>query len=155
MKEYFLNLFRYDNWANREVSDCLISLDHPPEKALSLMSHIINAQKIWLCRITGTTYNANSVWQTLLKSEITEALNNSSAALIEYTGSLSENDPEKIIEYTNTKGESFRSPLKDILTHLSLHSAYHRGQIILLIKPNVKVLPNTDYINYVRNIINK
>ncbi len=155
MKEYFLKLFRYDNWANREISDCLLSLDQPPEKALSLMSHIINAQKIWLCRITGTAYNANSVWQTLLKSEISEALNNSAAALTEYTGSLSENDTDKIIEYTNTKGESFRSPLKDILSHLSLHSAYHRGQIILLIKPGVKVLPNTDYINYSRSILNK
>ena len=155
MKEYFINLFRYENWANMEVSDCLLSLDQPPEKALSLMSHIIIAQKIWLCRISGKTYNANSVWQTLLKSEISEALNNSSAALIEYTGSLSENDHEKIIEYTNTKGKSFKSLLKDILTHLSLHSAYHRGQIIFLIKPSVKVLPNTDYINYARSIINK
>lgn len=151
MKEYFINLFRYENWANKEVSDCLISLSEPPEKALSLMSHIINAQEVWLCRITGKATEVNSVWKTIPESEITSALNNSSAALKEYISGLSENDIERIIEYKNIKGEEFKSSLMDILTHLSFHSAYHRGQIILLIKPYVNDLPSTDYIKYVRD----
>lgn len=65
MKEYFINLFKYEAWANKEVSDCLISISEPPEKALSLMSHIINAQVIWLSRITGKTIDVNSVWKTI------------------------------------------------------------------------------------------
>ena len=150
MKEYFINLFRYEIWANKRVADSLTGLDSPPEKALSLMSHIINAQKVWLCRITGKTYEMKSVWKTLAKADITSALNNSSSALTEYLGSLQENDLEKYIEYTNTKGESFKSLLKDILTHLPVHSAYHRGQVILLLKPVLNALPSTDYIIFVR-----
>jgi uncharacterized damage-inducible protein DinB len=151
MKEYFINLFRYETWANKEVSDCLINLSEPPEKALSQMSHIINAQEVWLSRITGKTIDVNSVWKTIPESEITSALNNSSAALREHISGLSESDIERIIEYKNIKGEEFKSSLKDILTHLSFHSAYHRGQIILLIKPNVNEIPSTDYIKYVRD----
>lgn len=151
MKEYFINLFKYEVWANKEISDCLISINEPPEKALSLMSHIINAQVIWLSRITGKTIDVNSVWKTIPESEITSALNNSSAALRDYLTGLSESDIERIIEYKNIKGEEFKSSLKDILTHLSFHSAYHRGQIILLMKPYVNELPSTDYIKYVRD----
>ena len=150
MKEYFINLFRYEIWANNIIADSLTGLDNPPEKALSLMSHIINAQEVWLCRITGKTYDMNSVWKTLSKADIKSALNNSSSALTLYLGCLSGNDLEKYIDYTNIKGESFKSLLKDILTHLSFHSAYHRGQVILLLKTVLNVLPSTDYIIFVR-----
>lgn len=151
MKEYFINLFKYEAWANKEVSDCLISISEPPEKALSLMSHIINAQVIWLSRITGKTIDVNSVWKTIPESEISSALISSSEALREYVSGLTENDFEGIIEYKNIKGEEFKSSLKDILTHMSFHSAYHRGQIILLMKPYVNELPSTDYIKYARD----
>ena len=150
MKEYFLNLFRYEIWANKKVAESLTGIDDPPEKALSLMSHIINAQVVWLCRITGKTYDINSVWKTLAKADITGDLNNSSDALTGFILSLAEDDLEKIIDYTNIKGERFKSFLKDILTHLSVHSAYHRGQVILLLKPVLNVLPSTDYIIFVR-----
>lgn len=151
MREYFVNLFRYENWANEEVSDCLTNLGEPPEKALSIMSHIINAQDVWLCRITGKSYDVNSVWKTLSKTDIPGALRKSSSALTEYINNLSEGDIEKTIEYTNIKGEGFKSLLKDILTHLIIHSAYHRGQIVMLLKQDVKVLPSTDFIKYVRD----
>ncbi len=151
MTEYFVNLFRYESWANEEVSACLTKLDDPPEKAISLMSHIINAQDVWLCRITGKSYDVNSVWKTLSKSDIPAALSRSSSALCDYVNNLTEGDIEKTIEYTNIKGEGFKSILKDILTHLIIHSAYHRGQIVMLLKQDVKVLPATDYIKFVRD----
>lgn len=151
MKEYFINLFRYENQANKEVSECLLSADLPPEKALSLMSHIVNAQEIWLCRITGKAYDTNSVWMTISKSELKTALKNSSEAMTAYISSLQESDLEKNIEYSNIKGEAFTSRLKDIITHLLFHSAYHRGQVILLMKTVVNELPATDFIKFARD----
>ena len=151
MKEYFINLFRYEIWANKEVSECLLSADVPPEKALSLMSHIVNAQEIWLCRITRKAYDTNSVWKILSKSELKTALKNSSEAMTAYISSLQESDLEKNIEYTNIKGEAFKTRLKDIITHLLFHSAYHRGQVIILMKPVVNELPATDYIKFARD----
>jgi uncharacterized damage-inducible protein DinB len=41
-------------------------------------------------------------------------------------------DPESLAEgvgYRNTKGEFWTSTMGDILTHVIIHSAYHRGQI--------------------------
>lgn len=117
------------------------------------MSHIIDAQILWLCRIKNTVSDI-SVWKTYSKSEISESLNNSGSDLKEFINNITDNDLDNVIDYTNTKGEKFKSTLKEILTHLLLHSAYHRGQIILLIKPLVASLPITDYIHFTRNVIN-
>ena len=68
-----------------------------------------------------------------------------------YISSLQESDLEKNIEYTNIKGEAFKTRLKDIITHLLFHSAYHRGQVIILMKPVVNELPATDYIKFARD----
>ena len=42
---------------------------------------------------------------------------------------LSEADLDGMVVYRNTKGEEFASTLVDILTHVVIHGAYHRGQI--------------------------
>lgn len=150
MKEHFVNLFKYENRANMEIVDLLISVNDLPEKVLSIMSHIINAQIVWLSRIKNEASDV-TVWQVYEKSGIQEALNKSSSGLIEFINAISENDLREIIRYSNTKGEKFNSSLEDILIHLTHHSAYHRGQIVLMLKTLVPALPNTDYILFVRN----
>lgn len=154
MKVHFVNLLQYENWANKEIADSLIGINDLPEKLLSIMSHIINAQLVWLSRIKSEASEV-AVWQIYEKSGIQEALNKSSSGLSEFINTISENDLRKIISYSNTKGEKFNSVLEDILTHLTHHSAYHRGQIVLMLKTLVPALPNTDYIFFVRNIVNR
>ncbi len=149
MKKYFINLFEYDSWANAEILNSLLTIDDPPGKAMSLMSHIINARTLWLYRMKKIT-SPVGVWQLYPNSEISEALKKSSSDLIEFLKNISENETGDLIEYTNSKGERFSSTVKDILSQLALHSPYHRGQIILLIKPLVASLPVTDYIHFVR-----
>ena len=150
MKDYFKNIFQYENWANLKIADCLLSTKELPEKPLSLISHIINAQMIWLGRIKNENPTLK-VWHVYNRSEIRESLQNSSSKVIEFVEGISENDLKKIINYTNTKGDELNSTIEDILTHLTHHSAYHRGQIVLLLKNLNPVLPYTDYILYVRS----
>ena len=42
---------------------------------------------------------------------------------------LIETDLEKSILYRNTRNQEFTSRIVDILTHVVIHGAYHRGQI--------------------------
>ena len=39
-----------------------------------------------------------------------------------------------VVSYVNSKGEAWRSTVGDILTHVVLHSSYHRGQIAMLVR---------------------
>ena len=57
------------------------------------------------------------------------------------------NDP---IAYTNTKGERYSSRIVDVLTHVIMHSAYHRGQIASDIRADGGEPAYTDFIHAVR-----
>ena len=40
----------------------------------------------------------------------------------------------KPITYRNSVGDQFTSTIEDILTHVAMHAAYHRGQIAALLR---------------------
>jgi uncharacterized damage-inducible protein DinB len=60
-------------------------------------------------------------------------------------------DATEKIPYTNSKGETWTSTVEEILTHVVIHSAYHRGQIASDVRANGGVPAYTDYIHAVRN----
>jgi len=59
-------------------------------------------------------------------------------------------EPRRTIEYTNSKGQSFRSAVGDVLMHVVLHSAYHRGQIASQVRACGGEPANTDFIHATR-----
>lgn len=153
MKDYFLNLISYESWANKEVINFILKIPQLPEKALSIMSHIINAQILWLSRLQGIPEEVK-VWQSYDINELIKIYDKSESQLNNYIKNLEENYLDNYIDYTNTKGEKFKSKVKDVLTHLTHHSAYHRGQIIILLKNLSPNVPYTDYIHYERSVKN-
>ena len=56
------------------------------------------------------------------------------------------------IRYRNTKGQEFATPVLDILTHVVIHGAYHRGQIAKCIGRCGGVAVNTDFITFAREV---
>ena len=64
---------------------------------------------------------------------------------------LDEEGLEDGVAYRNTKGEFWTSTVADILTHVVLHSAYHRGQIAAAIREAGGTPAYTDYIHAVRS----
>lgn len=54
------------------------------------------------------------------------------------------------VEYRNSKGEAWSSRVEDVLTHVLMHSAYHRGQIALEMRAAGAEPAYTDFIHAVR-----
>ncbi len=67
-----------------------------------------------------------------------------------YLTNLSADDLEKQIDYRNSKGEAWSSRIKDVLTHVLMHSAYHRGQVALEMRAAGLQPAYTDFIHGVR-----
>ena len=148
-KQYFLDLIKYDLWANKNLAGFLTENSITEGKELVLFSHIFNAEIIWLKRVRGEKdfpgpmeihtlndceilmYNVNNNWADFLNSAKEEQLYN-------------------IIEYKNIKGQQWRSAIREIITHMINHSTYHRAQIALLIRQKGMKPPATDYIGYSR-----
>ena len=51
MKEHYTRLFEYNLWANKEFSEAVRVNPFENQQILKLISHIANAQVIWLSRL--------------------------------------------------------------------------------------------------------
>lgn len=144
-----LNQFcKYNNWANSLLLATLKSnSDSIPESCVSLFSHIVNAQMIWLCRIKGVTPNV-TVWQVNDLETCSKLLAESANALskLEYL----EGTDSPVLKYTTSAGDYYETSVSDVLLHVFNHGTYHRAQIAKEMKlHNIKPV-NTDYIQFVR-----
>jgi len=148
-KEYFLRNFSYDHWANRECLSALIAASPMPPKALRFMAHMISAQKLWLERLQRVPQTV-AVWPSSTIEECGALADEMHSAWINYLTELSSADLEKEIAYRNSKGESWSSRVEDILTHVLMHSAYHRGQVALEMRAAGLQPAYTDFIHGVR-----
>lgn len=138
----------YNNWANSLLLDALLAnVDALPESCISLFSHIVNAQTIWVCRINGAT-PAVGVWQVNNLDNCKIMLQESATVLsqLEYP----EGGHSPIVKYNNSLGDYFETSAADILLHVFNHGTYHRAQIAKEMKLHDIPPVNTDYIQFVR-----
>ena len=147
MKSHFLNLFRYDAWANDLVLQSIKEKSIQNQKIELLFSHLLTAQKIWLDRCINE-HKDFELWS--IKQDLADFLNQNTVGWLNYLGILEDASFQNFISYQNTKGQEFNTLLKDILIHLVNHGTYHRGQIIQLLKEERTTVPQTDYIYWVR-----
>ena len=149
MKSYFINLFKYHAWANQKVIEGIISSRITEGKILKLLSHLLLAEKTWLQRLKSEKYD-NKFWADLTLEECNKLTDNNEKQINAYLHSLSESDFEAKVKYTNSKGVEYTNTIAEVLTHLSHHSSYHRGQIAGEMRKLGEGPAYTDYIVYLR-----
>jgi uncharacterized damage-inducible protein DinB len=146
MMQHLRRLLRYDVWANQETLRSL--KQDPPPRSLSWMAHIVGAEYLWMARLRRHDQTL-PVWPELDVEACGQRLDELSRLWPEYLGGTSDCLAEKV-PYTNSKGEAWTSTVEEILTHLVIHSAYHRGQIASDVRANGGIPAYTDYIHAVR-----
>ena len=148
-KKYFLRNFTYDHWANRECLSALTTANPIPPKALRFMAHTLSAQKLWLERLQRLPQSV-AVWPSSTVEDCIALADAMQFAWKNYLTELPSTDLEKEIVYRNSKGESWASRVEDVLTHVLMHSAYHRGQVALEMRAAGQQPAYTDFIHGVR-----
>jgi uncharacterized damage-inducible protein DinB len=146
---YLKTLFAYDDWANRESLASLRPLTSPPSRALEVMGHIVGAQWLWLGRLNNQQ-EAAAVWPQLTIEQCANQIEELAAAWAPYLSALTPLALREPIAYTNSKGETWTSSVQDILTHIIIHSGYHRGQIATLLGRAGHTPAYTDFIHCIR-----
>jgi uncharacterized damage-inducible protein DinB len=147
LNEYLRRQFAYDEWANREVIAAIRRNGNVDARTLQLVSHIVAAERLWLERLSQQPQSVK-VWPDMdlpgCEAE-NAALGRLWAEYLDRAGDLS-----RSISYQNTKGEAWTSTVVDVLTHVVMHSAYHRGQIASHMRETGLVPAYTDFIHGVR-----
>jgi uncharacterized damage-inducible protein DinB len=149
MKSHFRKLYKHVAWADALVLQSLRAAHAVLKKDQDLYSHILGSEHVWLSRIKGTTAQV-AVWPSLTLDEAERLAGQNVTAFNEVISGLTEEGRETPVTYRNSAGEQFISTLEDILTHVSLHGAYHRGQIAASIRAAGDVPSPTDYIAFAR-----
>lgn len=149
MKTYLIHLLDYELWANLRVINALDSTTNPPARAVAVMGHILAAQHVWYGRMAHESV-FTSIWEEIPVSWMIETAERQHRQIGSYVEGLTEEQINQPIHYANSKGTHFQSLLIDILTHMSHHAAYHRGQVVQLIRPMLNEAPVTDYIVWTR-----
>ena len=150
MKEYFLKLYQYNAWANERVLGAFAQQKVQHEKILTLMSHVLSAQFLWLHRIKGLPPPKYELWK---KYELPELITMGEEVGRLWLIFVEGNETfKRDLVYKNYMGLSYTNNVEHIMMHLVNHSTYHRGQIALLMRENNFEPVNTDFITYDRVI---
>jgi uncharacterized damage-inducible protein DinB len=144
---HFDRLFRWGHWANEETLGSLRRT--APSRAVRWLAHIAASELLWLARLRDEAPPL-PVWPEFDLDDTARRLAQSRAAWDTYLERLSPDDLADRVGYRNSKGEFWTSTVADILTHVSHHGAYHRGQIASLIRASGGEPASTDFIHAVR-----
>jgi uncharacterized damage-inducible protein DinB len=149
MLEYLRRQFAYNSWANREVFGAISGHANLSNRPLQLLSHILSAERLWLERIRQQPQSL-PVWPDFTFAQCGSQIDDMAILWKEYFARFSPQQLTAQASYKNTKGEPWTSTVQDILTHVLLHSSYHRGQIASEMRSEDVQPAYTDFIHAVR-----
>lgn len=149
MKSQFLQQLEFDYWAIQKLINSMLLIDALPDKPSNLISHVFAATNIWYNRLNAAV-SPYAVWERFEPKDWQAQLDLNYGLLKSYLQEIEEADFGKIVEYKTSAGIQYVSRVGDILSHLFWHSAYHQGQIVMLLKPYVDPLPDLNFISFAR-----
>ncbi len=149
LADYLRREFSYDAWANREVLTVIRAAGGQDARSLSLISHIFAAERVWLERLKQQPQTV-PVWPTFDLNRCDQEAAELGKLWHEHLDLVTAGDVAQSISYKNSKGENWTSTIVDVLTHVVMHSAYHRGQIASHMREAGQTPAYTDYIHGIR-----
>jgi uncharacterized damage-inducible protein DinB len=146
---YCQHLLSYDRWANQTVIEKIAPIYDQSEAIAKTMSHVLNAQQIWLSRAKSQS-SLVDVWAVHAFEELLPMLEAQIAAWTNFL--LSRTDIELItpIVYHNTSGQQFETPVIAMLTQVINHGTHHRAQISQQLRQHGIQPVQLDYIAFSR-----
>lgn len=120
--DYLARLLAYDRWANREALDSI--RDTRLHRSRKLFAHIVSAEWMWLSRLKRVDYKGVT-WPEWSFEECDEQLRAVHSAWADCLASVSEDGR---ISY-DIRDTTYDVSAADVVTHVVMHSSYHRGQI--------------------------
>ncbi len=151
MKQYLVDTFRYNDWANRQVLK-LIRRMPQPDQAIRLFSHLITSQNKWMARIDRDPNESQMAWfeSPFPLDGLEERWEQSLGVWLRFLGPATDDELLQDIHYTAADGKPYSSLIRDIALQLNYHSIHHRAQISLLAREQNLEPPFIDYIGYAR-----
>lgn len=137
-------LCSYDRWANARILEVVSGLTEEQftmdmksshGSVRDTLAHILAAEWIWLERWNGVSPKAlfnPSAFPNV--GALRNRWNEVERGYGEFIERITDDSLDKVVTYTNTKGEEWSYPLVKMFQHVMNHSSYHRGQVITMLR---------------------
>ncbi len=150
MRDHFVKLFKYNDWANRRICDAIARVSSPDSKALAILNHLVLVQRLWLDRIQGVNVTYH-LWDPAPLSEIMELSEFSTRDWLQFLAVISPEGWNRRVSYVNVRGLTFVNSLEEVVTQVINHSTHHRAQVSSMIRQAGQQPPVLDFISFARN----
>jgi uncharacterized damage-inducible protein DinB len=138
MKAHFDQFATYNRWANRRIyADAALVSDEARKRPAGLffgsihgtLNHLLVTDRIWMQRFTDEGPQPVPLNRILHEdfSELLAAREAEDERILRFVTGLEEYD--RVLEYQNSRGQTFRQALGAALAHFFNHQAHHRGQV--------------------------
>jgi uncharacterized damage-inducible protein DinB len=111
------------------------------------LAHLVEVEWLWLERMQGRAPGAlepPARYPDL--AALRERWREVEGGLRAHVATLDDDALERSLTYRNFNGESWTYTARQLLCHLMMHQAYHRGQIATMLRQLGKRAPQTDYL---------
>ena len=138
-----VKLIDHCTWANDAWLDFIAHHFHADEFLMKRIAHIFAGERAWFQRLAGTEPD-RQLWRLMTIPELRDLQHRHRIA---YDDVL-KGDLNRVIAYKRFTGEEYASPVGDIVLHLALHGAHHRGQMATHVSATGTMPINTDFVQY-------
>ena len=161
LKEYIREAFEYAYWGTHRyfavAETCTDEQLHQPQghswgDVFSLLVHMHSSEWVWLQRWKGVSPKAhlkNDDFPTL--ADLKRRWSALEAEIFAFLDEQTEQGLERVVEYSNFSGETFRVPLWQMLMHVPNHATHHRGELAAMFALMKVPHPEEEVIQYFLN----
>jgi len=145
-------MIEHSQWANRRLLEGLITYGTVNVQTKQIIAHIVQSELVWLTRLEGNDSTGIELWPQLELGACLAISDSNKTAYDSFLAKIENDDLDQKISYRNQTGKQYDTPIREILTHVALHSQYHRGQVNTLLREDGKEPINVDMITFVREM---
>jgi uncharacterized damage-inducible protein DinB len=153
MKQYLIDTFNYNDWANRKLLEKIRELPDKDE-AVKFFSHLINSMNKWMARLLHDPNQPQMDWwkPTYPLEELEPRWNDCLQLWLTYLDSKNEDEIVQLVQYAGMDNAQYEAKPWDIALQLNYHSIHHRAQIQTMIR---KQGLEPDFLDYIGRVYRK
>ena len=146
-------LFEYNDWANRRIIAAIRR--QPSQRCLAIVGHLLITESEYFKRLHGKDSTGFDFWPALSIDECSTLAHENAE---HFENLLSGFDDEGLglhAAYKTSEGVPHTNTFRELLTHVLMHSATHRGNIVIRMRDEGLEPPVVDYIIYLRENVSR
>ncbi len=120
-KSSLQQLYQYDHWANERVLNMLRDIVTDHARSRGLIAHILAAQLIWMTRLHERDSSDLAIFPDHTLDQCGAWLEHNRESYAAFLEAIDEGALDHQIHYANTRGESYSTPIREILIHVANH----------------------------------